>query len=76
MKKFYLEGDVSWIQFMSKSPGEMDERNAWWMEQIPVLIQAKPSFIEVGIAHLMNGLDYKGLFSQLERLGYRIERIR
>lgn len=72
----YLEGDVSWIQFMSKSPGEMNERNAWWMEQIPVLIQAKPSLIEVGIAHLMDGLDYKGLLTQLERLGYRIERIR
>lgn len=76
LSQAYLESDISWIQNTSKSPGEIEERNAWWMEQIPGIIQSQSSFIAVGIAHLMNGRDYEGILSKLERLGYIIERIK
>ena len=72
----YLEGNNADIKYSKSEPGEMKERNAWWMEQIPGLIQDKPSFIAVGLAHLMDGADYRGILPQLEEMGYTIERLK
>ncbi|MCF0197842.1 MAG: TraB/GumN family protein [Bacteroidaceae bacterium] len=72
----YLNGNNVYVKNIKSKPGEMKERNAWWMEQLPALMQDKPSFIAVGIAHLMDGVDYRGILPQLEEMGYTIERIK
>ena len=74
--QYYFNGNSAWIRYNKGKTGEMKERNAWWMEQIPGLIQTKPSFIAVGLGHLMDGADYRGILPQLEEMGYTIKRLK
>ncbi|QIK61408.1 TraB/GumN family protein [Dysgonomonas sp. HDW5A] len=50
-----------------------NNRNNRWMKKIPFLIKNKPSFIAVGVAHL---IGKTGLINQLRNLGYNVEPIR
>ena len=72
----YLKGKFFWLYNTSSNPSEMKQRNSWWMKQIPGLIQEKSSFIEVGVAHLWNGKNYKGILGELKKMGYTIERLK
>ncbi len=58
--------------FKLKQKLTIDGRNAYWMQQIPSLIQNKSSFIAVGAGHLGGK---KGVIHQLRQLGYTVERI-
>lgn len=49
-----------------------NNRNNRWMKKIPILIKNKPSFIAVGVAHL---IGKTGLINQLRNLGYSVEPI-
>lgn len=72
----YLNSDFTWLKGIKVDNSlMMRERNSWWMQQIPSLIQSKPSLMVVGIAHLMDMPDYLGILSSLEELGYRVERV-
>ena len=73
---YYLKGKLFWLYNTKSNPGEMKQRNSWWMQQIPVLIQEKSSFIEVGAAHLWDGRNYKGILGDLKKMGYTIERLK
>ena len=73
---YYLKGKLFWLYNTKNNPGEMKQRNSWWMKQIPELIQEKSSFIEVGAAHLWDGRNYKGILSELKKMGYTIERLK
>lgn len=48
-------------------------RNRYWMDKIPALIQAGPTFIAVGVRHLP-GKD--GLIVLLREQGYRVEAVK
>ncbi|MDR2039283.1 MAG: TraB/GumN family protein [Bacteroidales bacterium] len=48
----------------------LKERNLFWMEKIPFLIQSKPTFIAVGTSHLIG--EY-GVINLLRKEGYMVE---
>lgn len=73
----YLRQDMTFMMYLrDNGSSEMKERNEWWLKQIPQLLQDKPSIIVVGIGHLFGGLDYPGILPELEKMGYKIERIK
>lgn len=51
----------------------IDKRNSLWMKKLPGLIQAKSSFIEVGVAHLPGE---NGLINLLRKQGYTVENVK
>ena len=51
----------------------IDERNNYWMKEIPGLIEENSCFIAVGAGHLGGE---KGIINQLRELGYTVNRIR
>jgi len=49
-----------------------DARNERWLEKLPAIMSAKPSFVAVGLLHLVGEA---GLLRGLERSGYTVEPI-
>ena len=48
-------------------------RNANWLQQMPAIMQSKPTFFAVGAAHLVGD---KGVLQLLRNAGYTIEGVR
>lgn len=63
LKDAYVEQEVALMG---------NNRNNRWIKKIPILIKNKPSFIAVGVAHL---IGKTGLINQLRNLGYSVEPI-
>ncbi len=51
----------------------LKERNDKWLEQLPELMKAAPSFIAVGALHLAGE---EGLLFQLDKMGYTVEAVK
>jgi uncharacterized protein YbaP (TraB family) len=77
--RLYCEQDVDGMYDLTKtdkefSPAEQDamlkNRNLNWIEKIPAIISAQPTFIAVGALHL--GGPY-GLIKQLKLKGYKVD---
>lgn len=49
------------------------ERNDKWLEKLPSIMSAAPSFIAVGALHLAGE---EGLLFQLDKMGYKVEAVR
>ena len=47
----------------------LDKRNAEWLEKLPEIMKAAPSFIAVGALHLAGD---KGIVEGLKKLGYKV----
>lgn len=47
----------------------LDKRNAEWLEKLPEIMKAAPSFIAVGALHLAGD---KGIVEGLKKLGYNV----
>lgn len=90
LNEYYKAGDLSSLYTLSidedptlpKSSCPMsdekmakicDERNKKWMEQLPELLKANSLLIVVGALHLPGE---EGLLFQLDKLGYKVERVK
>lgn len=51
----------------------LDQRNASWLEKLPQIMKANPTFIAVGALHLAGE---KGLVESLRKAGYTVEAIK
>lgn len=60
------EEDVEHPEFMVAL---LDKRNAEWLEKLPEIMKAAPSFIAVGALHLAGD---KGIVEGLKKLGYNV----
>jgi len=58
---------------VSEKNAMLKERNDRWLERLPAIMSAAPSFIAVGALHLAGE---EGLLFQLERMGYTVEAVK
>lgn len=53
----------------------INDRNRYWMTQLPQLMKDHQTLIVVGLAHLLNTPGSEGILSMLQKQGYKITKI-